>query len=593
MPNVIATALSKVASWFGATPAQVHKHGPGERKILSMLPQLIGSRSNYSWTANRIEQVNHFRGWPYIATNAICAEIAGIFPQMAIKRDGGDLLEKRIGVQVAKSLSEKRKALTELAMTRRKYLSFNQRTKVLAHTQDHEELEPVPSSHPLLRLLGKPNPVDTWWTFAYKLTMYLQITGSTYLWKVRDGYGEIAELWVLPAHWMWAVPGKSSFAEEYEIRAIAGYVQAEQGIGWFGGGGGQTRVKAEDIICIQYPNPVNIFDGQSPYQATANWTQCSESIDESRTAAFINEMLPGVILLLDKEIVDPSREDREALKARIIAEYAGVRKSRQPIILSPGVTLAPDQRNTPVEMDHFNSSDQLKTYIMAAQKVGPSQVGMTEETTFAGGIAAKANFHQCTIRPILLLIGEALTRGLVEPHYDENGILYWKDATPEDPQSLREKWDTAVKNGSATLNEYRQHVLGLEPYEHGGDDPILPMGSSPMPIGTGEEYEDVSLPALAALYQQNSEQAAEASAVAPEGQDAQQQDGDDIDAALTQARNGKPNKPPGQPRAALGQGAPSSGGDKARNAMRRARAGKRLAASTIHRGGVSLNGKPH
>src|SRR5258707_5315319 len=171
-------------------------------------------------------------------------------------------------------------------------------------------------------------------------------------------------------------------------------------------------------------------------------------------------MLPGVIWLLDKEVADPGLEQREALKQRIIAEYAGVRKSRQPIVLAPGITLAPDQRNTPVEMDHFNSADQLKTYIMAAQKVGPSQVGMTEEVTFAGAIAAKANFHQCTIRPILLLIGEALTRHLVEPHYEENGLLYWKDATPEDPEFVLKKWGDGVQRGCATQNEYRQHVLG-------------------------------------------------------------------------------------------------------------------------------------
>lgn len=580
MANIIATTISKVASWFGGDPAQIQKRGPGERKIMSLLPTAIGNRSNFSWTSNRIEQVNHFRGWSYVSVHAICCEIAGIFPQMAIRRDGEEMSSKRVNVQFAKGLTAKRAALLDLDRTRRKYLSRNQRTKVLAHAQDHEELEPVGPGHPLLKLLGKPNPVDTWWTFGYKMPLYLQTTGSTYIWKVRDGYGDIRELWVLPAHWVWAVPGKDSFAEFYEIRPVAGYTVAEQGIGWFMGGSGYTRIPAEDIIAVQYPNPVNIFDGQSPLMASANWTQCSESIDESRTAAFINEMLPGVILLLDKEVLDPPEGERERLKARIIAEYAGVRKSRQPIILSPGVTLAPDQRNTPVEMDHFNSSDQLKTYIMAAQKVGPSQVGMTEEVTFAGAIAAKANFHQCTIRPILLLIGEALTRGLVEPHYDENGLLYWKDATPEDPEFVLKKWETATRMGWCTLNEPRQHVLGLEPYEHGGDDPILPMGSAPMPIGTGDEYDDVVLGALDAKAGEQADEAAE--------QAAQQQE----QMAGQPDANGEPVDDTGEQRAALGEGEQESDGEKISGALQRARAGKRLAATRFHRNGV-LNGAAH
>jgi len=461
----------------------------GERRLMTLFPSI--STFN-SWGANRGELVNHFRGWDYVAIHAICEEVAGMQIQLAHVRAPGDDKQQRA-----------------------KCLGQQMRRKAMVSIAEHEELEPVSRRHPLLKLLRNPNGPDVAWSFFYKLTMFLKLTGNAYIWMVpsKTFEGEIAELWVIPSNWVRPKSGNGRIVEEYEIRAtLSTNTFQEWGQGWAMGSGSRMTIPAAEMIHIAMPSPTNPFDGWSCLSATSDWTDVSNNIDRSRTAHFVNGMFPGVVVQIDKEVADPSPDQIERIKVDIQNKYSGVMRTKQPLVLAPGMTLVPIS-SSPGEMDYNASADQMKTWKLASHRVGPSVVGLAEQTTFASMVAATASFHRSTINPLLMFVGQVLTEKLCR-RYDDELVAYWPDSTPDDPDMKLRKWGDAVSKGCATPNEFRRHVLDLPPFEHGGDDPIVPMGMSPLPLNTGEDPAVMPIPAAASeRYNENDQGTEDAQAV--------------------------------------------------------------------------------
>ena len=451
-----------------------------------------------AWSANRSELVQHWRGWNYVAGRAICEEFAGMRPNLAYRRSANHVAGLRSKALSLPTTRERRAALCQLSG---KFLSKSLRQKALANIQGHEDLEPAPHDHPLYTLLEKPNALQCAWQFQYTTLMYLELTGITYFWIIRDREGLPVELWVLPSQWVFPrsgpdpKTGKPRIIAYYEVRPAAGYVSTDYGMGWFPGGGGRMEIPAEDIIQISYPNPVNFFDGFSPVTAQATWIDASEGIDNSRVAHFQNGAFPGVAVEIDVGTKAPSEEQIKRAQADIAAKYVGVRKTGQPVILGPGMKMVP-LKQTPEEMDYVNSAEQMRKHQMAGHRVGPSVIGMAEHGTFASMIADRAGFHQSVMKPKVTLIGQVCTLQLARC-YDPDLVWYWFDSTPEDPDLTLRQHQVGLQYSCLAPNEYRQDVLHLPPFEHGGDDPIVPMNMSPLGIGTGIDADQLPVPAAA------------------------------------------------------------------------------------------------
>ena len=440
------------------------------------------------WNANRAEFSNHYRGWTGIAVKAIADEIAGDPPLVAIKRDAQQVerLQRKAMRRAGKSHFEKQVAYKA---HRKRYLNPHARKKAMASLQMHEELEPVDPQHRLVRLLQNPNGPDVAWSFFFKIAMYLELHGETYIWVVRDRIGRPTELWVLPTHWV--IPRPDPEGKEligfYEVRPMSGMVANEQGLGWFPGGAGKIEIPAKDMIPIWYPSPTNFLGGQSPVAAISEWIDCSENIDKSRVSQFQNAAFPGVVVEIDKEIANPDVATIDRLKAEIEARYVGVRRTGKPMVMGPGMKLVP-VTHSPEEMDYANSGDQLKNWILAAHRVGQSIVGLAENTNYASMIAARANFQTSKIRPMRILIGQVLTEKLASEFNSETDkyVIYFEDKTPQDPAEQRAAHQAYYGMQAMTPNEIRQD-LGMPAFEHGGDDPMGSMGLQPLPWATGEQ----------------------------------------------------------------------------------------------------------
>lgn len=454
-------------------------------RIVDLLPNWQGQQTLTPWVSNRAEFVQHYRGWNYVAVKAIAEEIACLTPVVARVRNGDE-----VRGQMAKALrAGKDRRAVELEYRRMSRKSLAMKRKALAHLQDSDELEPVSKDHPLCRLLRNPNGPDVAFSFFFKLSMYLELTGAAYIWCPVNHFGKPVQLWVVPSHWVYEMAGENELIDHYEVRPTAGLMTPDQmsyGMGWFPGAGGRNeKVEADKIIKLAYANPFSVVDGFSPTGAIGTWIDVSDNMDRSRVQTFYNGIFPGVAVEIDKDFSGPLDDTKiERLRAGLAANYGNVRNTGKPVVLGPGMKLVPWSR-TNVEMDYVNSADQNKSWLLAGHKVPQSIVGLTEQSTYSNAAAGKWNFFGSTIRPKVMFLGQVLTEKLAK-RFGDDLITYWEEPTPHDPEMDLRKRESMYSHQIITPNEWRE-MESLEPWEHGGDDPIGTPGMQPLGWATGED----------------------------------------------------------------------------------------------------------
>ena len=448
-PSLLQKAVRFVKSGFRFSLPK--GESDGSKKFAELL--MAGGSMGFpgAWTADRLEQVRHYRGWVYIAIKAIAEEVACNPPQVACVRSRNQVQERQL-----------------------KVLSSFQRRKALTGTQAHEELEPVDSNHPLCELLRNPNEPDVAFDFWFETMMFLELTGNCYWWVVNNRMGVPSEVWVLPSHWVWPMSGNGKLVDYYQVRP-------------YGSPGAARMINfpANEIVAIKYKNPLSKIDGHSPLSAAAEWIDSAESVDSTRWHSFKNGVWPGLVMMLDKDMEDPPQSYIDNLYARLDARSRGETNYDRPLVLPPGVTTTPVTRS-PREMDFQQSGDQLKDWIMAVHRVGKSIAGITEEVNYASMIAATANFITRTIRPKLAFIGQVATEKLAK-RFDEKLVIYWQDIAPDDPAQKTADMMADFQMAAITPNEVRT-VRGRHPYPGGkGDDPMA--GGQPLE-GPGNPFMD-------------------------------------------------------------------------------------------------------
>lgn len=435
------------------------EESPGEEFFANLLQQFgwFGSGPG-GWSQDRVMQVQQFRGWVYCAVRAIAEEVAGQPVQVAYRRDP-DRAER-----------------DRKAGKGGKYLAKRYREKALSRLQQHEELELVRFDHPARRLLDNPNPPDTYETFWQKLSINLNITGNGYIWVINNQLGYPMELWVLPSHWVWPVRATPEQAAQGQL--LGGYEIRPYGVRSTSG----MILPPDDVIHIMKPHPSTPYDGFSPLTAGAPWIDTANAQDESRYAGTKQGIWPGLILKLLPDVIDPDEPTLDRLRQRFRQHYQGPTRSGQPLVLSSGMDLLQATRS-PAEMDWIQGSEQLRDMVLALFRVSKVIVGITTEVNRATMEAAQAGFAQWTIKPELRLVDGVLTEKLAT-RFSDDLVIFHHDPTPDDRAQLNLDLDLDMRWGIRTPNEARG-VRGLEPYEHGGDDPLLPTTLAVVPFGTG------------------------------------------------------------------------------------------------------------
>jgi HK97 family phage portal protein len=405
------------------------------------------------WSENRSDQARAFRHWTFVAISRIADRVACQAVNVA-------------RVQAAPQGPPKGQA-ARLA-----------RQKALAPIANQETTVPAGRDHPLCRLLADPNDPDTAYDLWYETVLFLLLTGNAYWWAPRNAVlGGPAALWVLPSHWVFPVFDRDGVVVAYDLRPdTGGYLT--------------RRLPAAEVIHFRKKSPTNKHDGYSPQTAGAHWIDSQLSVDKSRWHTFKNGAFPAAALEFHDNYSDPTDDDLARIEQKFLARYAGETRAGKPLLLPPGVKYHKISL-TPAEMAYVASADQLRDNILALFGVPAVVAGIVQNMTFGAIMAANVNFCSITVNPLLRFLGQVITEKLARPAYGADLVVYWDDATPEDPAAREAAIKTDALLGGITTNELRA-LRGRQPYAHGGDDPLVPHIGLVLNWGTGRPIEELN-----------------------------------------------------------------------------------------------------
>ncbi len=312
------------------------------------------------------------------------------------------------------------------------------------------DMTPLPPTHPLMRLLARPNPWLTPWELWYLTTVYLELTGNCFWYcpGLRAGAASLGvpgELWVIPSPWVRIIPDANSFIGGYEVSAP---------------GASAERLSADEVIHLKYPNPLDPHYGLSPLQANALTVDTHTEMQQARYHAFRAGQRPGVVVATEQVLSEATvRRLEESLAARI----GGRENWHRPLILEQGLRATP-WTLTPAEMDFVNSAKLTRDEILAMYRVPLPIAGVIEHVGLGSDIWAGARVMFCegTVQPKLDLIAQVLTRDLGRRYGADIGIAF-PDISPRNQAERRADDELDAKLGIRTINEIRQ-ARGLEPF---------------------------------------------------------------------------------------------------------------------------------
>ncbi len=402
--------------------------------------------------------------------------------------------------------------------------------KALSQVKPHEELEPVEYDHPLRRLIENPNPWDTWFDLVYESQMFLELCGVSYLWAVPNDWGVPAELWVIPAHWVWPrtgggkyVPPDNPHADEliqyYEIRPWGGM-----------GSAGIIKIPPDEIIMEYWKSPINKIDGYSKLSAAAMIIDTNESQWKCNWSQLQNQALPSCFVELPPDMEDPDDARARRLQARFMDHLQGEYNIGKPFVGMAGMKITP-LSFSPESMMYGQTADQSRDMILSTFRVPGAAVGLVKEMTYGSVLSTLAGMCEFCINPRLQMRGQKWTKQLApkfhrgrEFNNRKRSIRVWYDScTPHDPQQINSDIQLDWQCLAINPNEIRT-LRGRKPWPYGGDNPMTqgPGGLMPLPWNKKEEM-DKDVADLIGYYSQHASGQAASQEAQQQAQEQQQQ----------------------------------------------------------------------
>lgn len=311
--------------------------------------------------------------------------------------------------------------------------------------------------HPLLDLMRKPNPIQSWGALLKELLINYDISGEAILYVNR--VGRMVELISLRPDWV--------TISSYNAGMPATYLYS-------GGDEGNQYSKiyqASEIVIFKHYNPLDRWRGLSPLASCAFAIDTLNSYAESNKATLDNGVTPSGLLSA------PDMEDDvfERMKSRFNEQYAGKDKSGKPMVLTGGLEWT-QTGISPREMEYINGKRANELDVCRALRVPPQMVGIEGSQTFANYEQARAAFYEDEVIPTVNELLSEIVRGV--GFNDGVTLTVDVDAVTALEPRRAERNKTLDAMQSLTVNEKREQ-MGYDSAE--GGDQIL-INSSLIPL---------------------------------------------------------------------------------------------------------------
>ena len=319
--------------------------------------------------------------------------------------------------------------------------------KALAQASTTDDIEEV-LNHPALDLLYAPDPgmpASAWWWLLY---FFGEAAGRCYLYKGERVAGVPASLYLLAPQY--------TRVEADKRLGITGYAYSvEVAVD-------EVRYVAADVVYYrQQPNPFRPLQAASWLSSVRLQSDLEQAAIQSEIARWNNGGNPSMVLELSPEF---SPEQVDAIRSRMRAEYTGVNKTGNLMVLQNAKLMSAGQK--PNEMQYIEGGRRSEELIYRAAGIPEPMWKMNDANRASAGQADPQYMGQ-TVLPRLNGVAETLTEGLLMeyPGGEEMWFAY-DNPVAEDRAAEVLEVTTLSDKGLITGNEARSS-LG---YEKAGEE---------------------------------------------------------------------------------------------------------------------------
>ncbi|WP_312620822.1 phage portal protein [Agrobacterium pusense] len=352
--------------------------------------------------------------------------------------------------------------------------------KLEVHTLSEKGEKDVALNGPLLKLLAKPNPMQTWEEFSKAMVAWYLIAGEVFIVRLPEK-GPTKELHILNPSVMGVekstmgnvpkayVYGSGEAKKRYPVNIVDGTSQ---------------------ILHIKTFNPNDPWRGLSPLSPAARDVDIHNSGAKWNNALLENSARPSGVLEATGTVNETTVDQ---LRKWFKRSFQGGANAGEIPLLTGGVKFTPLSLN-PKDMDFQNSMS------AAAKNMGlvygvPLPLLTMEAATFSNMDAAQERLWTDTVLPLLNVMIGKLSDFLTPLFYHgkENiSLEYNADSVPA-LEAKRERMFTRMKNavggGLLTPNEARAE-MGYDALD-GGDVLYVPGSLKPMGAEEGKDADEL------------------------------------------------------------------------------------------------------
>ena len=305
--------------------------------------------------------------------------------------------------------------------------------------------------HPLVRLIGRPNPGQGKAELFEALYGQILLTGNGYVEAVTGVAGAPQELHVLRSDRMSLIPGPDGWPVAYDYTV--------------GGKAHRFRVgEGPSPVChIKSFHPQDDHYGLSPLQAAAQALDVHSSASTWSKALLDNAARPsGAIVYKGADGQGAlSAEQYDRLLFEMETQHQGARNAGRPMLLEGGLDWKP-MGFSPSDMEFHKTKEAAAREIAVAFGVPPMLLGLPGEATYANYQEAHRAFYRLTVLPLAHRVTAAVAHWLSEFTGEAVEIRPDVDQVPALAAEREMLWRRIGEAAFLTDAEKRR-ILGLPP----------------------------------------------------------------------------------------------------------------------------------
>lgn len=305
--------------------------------------------------------------------------------------------------------------------------------------------------HPVMTLLGRPNPVQGKADFLEAVYGQLLLSGNAFVEAVPGADGAVAELHVLRSDRMSLVPGADGWPVAYDYTV----------------GGRKHRFDmtggAQPVCHIRAFHPQDDHYGFSPMQAAAVALDVHSSASKWSKALLDNAARPsGAIVYKGADGQGSLAADQyDRLVSEIESHHMGARNAGRPMLLEGGLDWKP-MGFSPSDMEFHKTKEAAAREIAVAFGVPPMLLGVPGDATYANYQEANRAFFRLTVLPLAAKVTAALAHWLSGFGGDPVEVKPDLDQVPALAAERDAQWARVAAADFLTVAEKRV-LLGLPP----------------------------------------------------------------------------------------------------------------------------------